>query len=468
MKILFLFVIGILLFACRPSGGKQTDAVSVTDSIPVKQQVNIRLINQKFPENFFYLHDSDGQLSCDARVDSVVSFHNDFRFLELKQALISQPIFWCRDSFDYELADYDQNKILRLKCDDRMANNEVNFFVLLDSSFYSGKEPLDMDMEIVKWFKNDSLEILCADMFFKKNAFLEKYTAEYPVSVEFYKAAKTLFAVERAKALGLCFLNNQRLGKNTATSQELLLKDSLLFRQDEMLFSSDYKNGAFYYNKALAGIQTGESKVSQLDLYRSACRNFTGETKNHLLLWLYKSMLQRKDAGLDSVDFFTDCSNENYKEEIRQQAADEKLAVQHTGYDLLCPDKKVVAWKDVLAANRGKLIYVDFWASWCAPCRASFPASRKLHDEYKDKEVVFVYISTDKNSAAWKKACQEEKMTDCPSNYCVLNRDGLLKDLKVQGIPRYVLYDKQGKLINANAPRPGTPEIRSLLDKYLK
>ena len=65
----------------------------------------------------------------------------------------------------------------------------------------------------------------------------------------------------------------------------------------------------------------------------------------------------------------------------------------------------------LLELHKGKVIYIDFWASWCAPCRAAFPAYPDLEKQYKEKEVVFLFISTDKDGDRWQKANEKEKLT---------------------------------------------------------
>lgn len=115
---------------------------------------------------------------------------------------------------------------------------------------------------------------------------------------------------------------------------------------------------------------------------------------------------------------------------------------------------------------KGKVIYVDFWASWCAPCRAEMPASKKLSEKYKNIE--FIYISIDKNFDTWSRAFSKEGLVD--NNYLALNYPDALffNDIQLETIPRYLIYNKKGQLINSNAPNPNSDEIHRELDKYLE
>jgi thiol-disulfide isomerase/thioredoxin len=118
---------------------------------------------------------------------------------------------------------------------------------------------------------------------------------------------------------------------------------------------------------------------------------------------------------------------------------------------------------------KNKVIVVDFWASWCMPCRKAMPSSKQLRKEYKNKEVVFIYISVDKEFDKWEMASQKESLFLDKNNFMALNYPNMLfyKEMQLNAIPRYLLYNKKGELVHKNAPSPDSKEIRSELNKYL-
>ena len=127
-------------------------------------------------------------------------------------------------------------------------------------------------------------------------------------------------------------------------------------------------------------------------------------------------------------------------------------------------------WSDVLNKHKGKVVYVDLWASWCAPCRAEMPKAKQLREEYKDKDVVFVYLAVNDKEQNWRKAVDDCQTDYLGENYFVSNASSaaLLKEIKFKTIPRFLLYDKDGKMADTDAPRPSSEQIRTLIDRYIE
>jgi thiol-disulfide isomerase/thioredoxin len=131
---------------------------------------------------------------------------------------------------------------------------------------------------------------------------------------------------------------------------------------------------------------------------------------------------------------------------------------------------KKTNFEEVLNKYKDKVVYVDFWASWCAPCLQGMPSSNKLRVEYKNKDVVFIFLALNDRREKWASEIKRLKIDYQADNYFIENaKDSqLLIDLEVNTIPRYLLFDKKGALVNQNAPGAGSSEIRNLLNQLLK
>jgi len=123
----------------------------------------------------------------------------------------------------------------------------------------------------------------------------------------------------------------------------------------------------------------------------------------------------------------------------------------------------------VLQKHKDKVIYIDFWASWCAPCRAAMPFAKELRKEYKNKDVVFIYLAKNDTEQSWKQAIENEGLTNNCENYIITNSKNskVLQELQITTIPRYLLFDKNGTLAHKNAPGPEGKVIRQEIDKLL-
>ena len=89
---------------------------------------------------------------------------------------------------------------------------------------------------------------------------------------------------------------------------------------------------------------------------------------------------------------------------------------------------------------------------------------------YKGKDVVFVYLAFKDQESSWKKAVEQEGLSEVPDNFLITNpkNSKILEKLKLELIPRYIIFDKQGNIVEVNAPRPSDQQAATTIDKYLK
>ena len=111
-------------------------------------------------------------------------------------------------------------------------------------------------------------------------------------------------------------------------------------------------------------------------------------------------------------------------------------------------DGKIVKLSDL----KGKLVLIDFWASWCGPCRKSNPKLVRLYDKYKNLGFEIFGVSIDESKADWKKAINKDKLQWKQ----VINNKGWEGSVpqiwKIEQIPTSYLIDKSGNIIAIDLP----------------
>ena len=130
--------------------------------------------------------------------------------------------------------------------------------------------------------------------------------------------------------------------------------------------------------------------------------------------------------------------------------------------------------KSSLSDFKGKYVYIDVWATWCGPCKAEIPSLKKLESKYETKNIEFVSISVDdaRRSGSmeqanndWRTMVNDKQLTGTQ----LFSGNGwqadFIKDYKIQFIPRFILIDPDGNIINPKAPRPSSNELVELFDE---
>lgn len=116
---------------------------------------------------------------------------------------------------------------------------------------------------------------------------------------------------------------------------------------------------------------------------------------------------------------------------------------------------------------KGKIVVVDVWATWCGPCRAQIPFLTKLEEEMKGKDVVFVSVSVDsrRDYDKWKKMVEDMNMGGVQ---LFADQGRQIKEAyKIVGIPRFMVFDRQGNVVSKDAPRPSQPELKRMIEAEL-
>ncbi len=110
-------------------------------------------------------------------------------------------------------------------------------------------------------------------------------------------------------------------------------------------------------------------------------------------------------------------------------------------------DQAVLEFEKAMAQHKGKIVYLDFWASWCVPCRKSFPWMNTLKRQYQQQGLVVLSVNLDADAKLAKKFLQQT-----PADFAIIYdaKGSLAKKFKLQGMPSSYLFNRQGKLISVH------------------
>lgn len=134
-----------------------------------------------------------------------------------------------------------------------------------------------------------------------------------------------------------------------------------------------------------------------------------------------------------------------FKEEVAKLR---RLAVGQPAPEIMAytPANKTVKLSDF----RGQYVLVDFWASWCVPCRKENPNIVRLYNSYKDKKFTVLGVSLDNNPGSWMRAIEDDKLTWINISDLKAWSSDLVLDYRIKAIPASVVVDPSGNIIAKN------------------
>lgn len=221
---------------------------------------------------------------------------------------------------------------------------------------------------------------------------------------------------------------------------------------------------------------------SMTDKYNTAFNSLEDESRVYYLTRLLHeyciktppSVVRRVHKALESLDeegeytkIATERCGDRMQEEDEALVQEESLednGVGASSFKMTNLQGKKITLKEF----KGKVVYIDFWASWCGPCRKQFPFAEALKKDLtksQKKQIVFLYISIDNTEQIWKSAIEKLGI----EGYHVLSTGGwnsaAVKFFGINSIPRYMIVDKSGKIVDIDAKRP---QMQGLKDDLLK
>jgi thiol-disulfide isomerase/thioredoxin len=284
-------------------------------------------------------------------------------------------------------------------------------------------------------------------------ALIEEYLAKQ--NIEITADEKALLVVQRE------FQENPQVQKMTQiyTQQSQAMKDFHTTHKDFIneLFQQNSATVRKENIKKVLGIQPGFATdiMTSQDRCRPIVAEMTPCTDEKLLAF-------QKEITTPFIANYIALKNREAKAKI---ASNKKQVGSNSNEVPKSAGDKV--FDAIMEKYKGKVVYVDFWATWCAPCRSGIEQIQPLKEEMANENVAFVYIT---NETSPKTTYDNMIPTIKGEHYRVSPDDWniLCGMFKISGIPHYVLVDKDGKVINPELGHFDNTTLKATLMKYIK
>ena len=319
-----------------------------------------------------------------------------------------------------------------------------------NASYFLFNEKNAIDSETYKKIENQEY----FDYQLKTHASIMKLLNEYEIENEnFLESQADKFRFQMLNNLITKLGEDYFAGKTKGIiTQYLDTETNKIDFKDSVMFASNNDYRYFLSSYFVAGLTSGDLKT--LELYNE-----------ELLEMQKKSILTTLKRGIsfynmDKLDVY-------YQTYVKLAANDKGINRIKEKYDRIKNLKKGSpspsfnypdsSGKNIsLESLKGKLVYVDVWATWCGPCKAQIPFLKQLEEKYREEDIAFVSLSIDqlKNISQWKDMIVDKKLEGIQIIADKAWRSKFVTDYVIEGIPRFILIDKDGNLMDPMAPRP--------------
>ena len=249
------------------------------------------------------------------------------------------------------------------------------------------------------------------------------------------------------------------------------LNDLDYTNEEDFLFSPEYKSLVTnHYRKEAVELTKKDSTLNRDEAYTEVLKAISSETIRNSLLFENANMGITYAENLEGFynSFMENSTNEEHKEKITESYNKLKKVAKGSPSPKFVNYENYAGGKTSLDDLKGKYVYVDVWATWCGPCKAEIPFLKEVEEKYHGKNIEFVSISIDRSRdhEKWKKMVEEKELGGTQLFADNDWNSSFVKGYLIQGIPRFILIDTEGNIINSNAPRPSDPKLIDLFNEY--
>lgn len=208
------------------------------------------------------------------------------------------------------------------------------------------------------------------------------------------------------------------------------------------------------YDKGLEGLKTMISFVDNDTLKADVILDYASKIKVYKeykeVNDTYQKLVVTKSQKVKNMDILSGLA---------------QLSPGDMAYNFSYPDNKgnTVTLGDL----KGKVVLIDVWATWCGPCKAEIPYLKKLEEEFKGTDLSVVSVTFDEleDKDKWIQMIKDDQLGG--THLFAGGWGDFAQYYKIRGIPRFMVYDKEGKIVTVDAPRPSNPALKALLKETL-
>ena len=259
---------------------------------------------------------------------------------------------------------------------------------------------------------------------------------------------------------------NEVIYSNWDMNNEMLYNNSKYYK-DMIGYKLDYLTHR-KENQGLRDSLKSDEKTKLKIIRQLIINSFIKEEFNYIYT---SAAIKKAKSTTDIIDiydvFLKESNNEKHKDEIKKifnNLSETMASTIAPDFNYVNPSGQLVSLKSL----RGNYVYIDVWATWCAPCIAEIPSLKKIEDNYKDKNIKFVSISVDvvSDKQTW---LDFVKKNDLKGIQVFADKDfnsDFIKKFGITSIPRFILIGPDGVIIDNNAKRPSDAKLIAQLDSF--
>ncbi|GEM_PF-1374488 len=376
-----------------------------------------------------------------------------------------------------------------ISCDEKHDKFQKEF---TKQEYWISKQILNFDQNLPKGLTIYEMKDKCF-------AFEKSLHEKIDIRIGDKASNQLLYEYLRFTATYNCYKDIVRLGKDIKDTDEKdlfysFLTDSIVFNKDALITSSF----RVFLNNYSASVEP-KLKISYLSFNETKDQRALGINTKEIDkkmeirkgVWaeylassvIYNNVIKKEEEfSVSEIDNYIQISQEKISDKYIQQlllsmlfreqkSIAERDNISLTNSSILKANDKTTSGgqilNEIIADNKGKVIYIDIWATWCSSCLQLFPDTKRLHKMFDGNDVSFVYLCCRSQKEASQNVIKKYQLKGTHYFLDCNQYEYFEKKFLIVGIPRFILIDKSGKIISSNALIPNSNKIISEFNRLI-